>query len=68
MLTAFIVVVDLLLMADGKCPRDEGSSGPPHGPPRVCRELFWGRYFRRRPRSSFAVFYFAMFMVIPARW
>ena len=44
MLTAFIVVVDLLLMADGKRPRDEGSSAPPHGPPRVCRELFRGRY------------------------
>ena len=44
-LTAFIVVVDLLLMADGKRPRDEGSSAPPCGLPWVCRELFRGRYF-----------------------
>ena len=44
-LTAFIVLVNLLLMADGKRPRDEGSSAPPHGLPRVCRELFRGRYF-----------------------
>ena len=44
-LTAFIVIIDLLLMADGKRPRDEGSSAPPRGLPRVCRELFRGRYF-----------------------
>ena len=44
-LTAFSVVVDLLLMADGKRPRDEGSSAPPRGLSRVCRELFRGRYF-----------------------
>ena len=45
MLTAFSVVVDLLLMADSKLPRDEGSSAPPRGLSQVCRELFRGRYF-----------------------
>ena len=44
-LTAFIVVVELLLMADDKHPRDEWSSAPPRNLPRVCRELFRGRYF-----------------------
>jgi len=34
-LTAFSVVIDLLLMADGKRPRDEGSSAPPRGLPRA---------------------------------
>ena len=51
-LTTFIVVVDLLLMADGKRPRNEGSSATPRGLPRVCRELFWGRYFST-PSSFF---------------
>ena len=45
MLTAFIVVVDLPVMADGKRPRDEESSAAPRGLPRVYRELFRGRYF-----------------------
>ena len=45
MLTAFIVVVDLRPMDDGKRPRDEESSAALHGLPRVCRELFRGRYF-----------------------
>ena len=41
-LTAFIVVVDLPPMADGKRPRDEESSTEPRGLPRVCRKLFRG--------------------------
>ena len=45
MLTTFSIVVDLLLMADGERPRDEGSSAPPRGLSRVCRELFRGWYF-----------------------
>ena len=45
MLTALIVVVDLPAMADGKCPRDEESVAPSCGLPRVCRELFRGKYF-----------------------
>jgi hypothetical protein len=32
-------------MADGKRPRDEESSAPPRGLPRVCRDLFRGGYF-----------------------
>ena len=44
MLTAFIVVVDLPVMSDGKRPCDEESNAAPCGLPRVCRELFWGRY------------------------
>ena len=44
MLTAFIVIVDLPVMADGKRPRDEEFSAEPRGLLRVCRELFRGRY------------------------
>ena len=59
-LTAFVVVADLPLMADGKRPRDEEFSAEPRGLLRVCRELFRGRYLSAL--SSFAVF-----MVITAR-
>ena len=41
-LTAFVVVVDLPPMADGKRPRNKESSVEARGLPRVCRELFQG--------------------------
>jgi hypothetical protein len=43
-LTAFIVIVDLPVMADSKHPRNEESSAVPRGLPRVCCDLFRGRY------------------------
>ena len=48
MLTVFIVVV-IFPMANGKRPRDEESSAPPHGLARVCRKFFLGRYFSAPP-------------------
>ena len=43
-LTVFVIIVDLPPMADGKRPRNEGSSAEPRGLPRVRREFFRGRY------------------------
>ena len=63
MLTAFVVVVDLPVMADGKRPRDEESSAAPRGLPQVCRELFRERYLSAL--SSF--FHHCIFILLYSR-